>query len=271
MMRFKIDIKGFLFKHVEKLIFGAAICYLVYTIIHAFIILNLKTHEIDAKLLSLSGTLDRKLKTSTPPPIDTERREAAYLELRLTNPPPVSLLQRPQIFSKAIKTDLNSDITIKDLLKKSETQTHARLEITAPGDTEFIFKGGTEELALIQVRKLHKDKWWTESFTVEKGKTIGQKKTVRGETIDFDTDCKLKDIIPLAQKTLVMKKTTALRNEKGEFLGTSFAEETYTISTSRIVFENKKGESYSLWIGELVNLGTETVTVHTSSDTTSTN
>ena len=52
----------------------------------------------------------------------------------------------------------------------------------------------------------------------------------------------------------------ALRDEKGEFLGTSITEETHMISTSKIVFETKK-ESCNLWIGELVNIGTDTITV----------
>lgn len=265
-----MDIKNFIFKHTEKFILGATICYLIYTIIHTFIILSLETNEIEIRLQSLSDILDRRIKTSIPKPGDTERNEAEHLELRFTNPPSVNLLQQPQIFSKIVRSEATSDITIKDLLKKSEPNAHTRLEVTSPGDTEFIFKGGTEDLALIQVRKLYKDIWWPESFAVEKGKIIGQKKTVRGETIDFNTHCKLREIIPLAQKPLVMKKTTVLRDEKGTFLGTSLSQETYIISTSRIIFENKNGESYNLWIGELVNLGTETVAVHTSVDTTST-
>jgi hypothetical protein len=38
-------------------------------------------------------------------------------------------------------------------------------------------------------------------------------------------------------------------------------DEKHMISTSKIVFADKKGDVYNLWIGELVNLGTETVTV----------
>ena len=79
--------------------------------------------------------------------------------------------------------------------------------------------------------------------------------------MDFNTCCTLIEIVPLAQKPLVMKKTAVLRNEKGDFLGTSMTDEKHMISTSKIVFEDKKGGVYNLWIGELVNLGTETVTV----------
>ena len=124
---------------------------------------------------------------------------------------------------------------------------------------------------MLQVRKLYKDKWWVDSFAVEKGKSIGEKKKVGKETVDFNTHCQLIEIVPLAQKPLVIKKTAVLRNEGGEFLGASFTEETHMITTSKIVFKHKNGESYNLWIGESVNLGTETVSFHPVPNTSPTN
>ena len=266
-----MDIKDFTFKHVKKFVLGITVCYLVYTVIHTFITSSLEMHGIDTKLLSLSGAIGRKLKTSIPSALDKELKDAAQLELRFTTPPSANFLQRPHLFCKFTKGETISDITTKDLLKKPEIQALPRLEVTTPGDTEFILKGGTADLALIQVRKLHKDKWLAESFTVENGKTIGEKIIIDRKPVDFNTHCKLIKIIPLAQKPLVIKKSTLLRNEKGDFLGTSLAEEKHMISTSKIVFEDKKGESYDLWIGELVNLGTETVTIYSSVNTSSAN
>lgn len=256
-----MDIKNIIFKYIEKIILGITVCYLVYTTVHIFILVSLKTHSVDTKLLSLSDTIEMKLKASTPPPISVEIKDAALLEQRLATPPSVSLLQRPQVFSKFSKGEAVSGITTKDLLKKQELQASRRLEGVPPGNIEFIFKGGTADMALIQVRKLHKGKWRVEGFVVEKEKTIGETRIIGNDTVNFDTQCKLIEIIPLAQKPLVIKKTTAIRDEKGEFLGTSITEETHMISTSKIVFETKKGESYNTWIGELVNLGTDTVTV----------
>ena len=60
-----------------------------------------------------------------------------------------------------------------------------------------------------------------------KRETIGEKKIIGKETVDFDTYCKLIEIVPQAQKPLVIKKTTIVQNEKGEFSGSSFTEETY--------------------------------------------
>ncbi|OHB34275.1 MAG: hypothetical protein A2Y09_02740 [Planctomycetes bacterium GWA2_39_15] len=256
-----MDIKNFIFKYIEKLILGITVCYLIYTFVHNFIILNLETHRMDTKLLSLSSTIDRKLKASTSPAIDTELKDAAQLEQRLATPPSVSFLQRHQVFSKFSKGEAVSEVTTRDLLKKQELEATRRLEGAPPGNIEFIFKGGTTDMALIQVRKLYKDKWWVESFVVEKEKTIGEMRIIGNDTVNFDTQCKLIEIIPLAQKPFVIKKTVALRDEKGEFLGTSITEETHMISTSKIVFETKKGESCNLWIGELVNIGTDTITV----------
>lgn len=266
-----MNVKNFVFKHIEKIVLGITICYLMYTTVHTFVILNLEVRRTDTKLLSLSIAIERKLKISTPPAIDTELKHAEQLTSRLTLPSPASPLQRPQIFSKFTKGKADSDITTKDLLKKPESQTAARPEDFTPGEIEFVFKGGTAEMALIQVKKLYKDKLWNESFTIEKGETIGEKKTIGKETVDFDTHCRLTEIVPLAQKPFVIKKTTVVRNEKGEFLGSSFTAETHMISALRITFEYKKGESYNLWIGELAKVGTDTVTVNPPASVSSTN
>ena len=83
--------------------------------------------------------------------------------------------------------------------------------------------------------------------------------------MDFDTHCRLIEIVHQAQKPLVIKKTTLVRNEKGEFSGSSFTDEIHMISTSKIIFEDKKGESLPfvdrrigthLWIERSVKVGT---------------
>ena len=50
----------------------------------------------------------------------------------------------------------------------------------------------------------------------KKGKLLVEK-TIGKETVDFDTYCKLMEIIPQAQKPLVIKKTMAVLERKGEF------------------------------------------------------
>ncbi len=263
--------KNFIFRHVEKFALGISTGYLMYTMLHTFITLNLRAREIDLKLLSLSDTIDRKLKTSKPPATDKELKNAARLESRFTTPPSASPVQRPYLFGKFTKEQAISGITTRDLLKKTESQSLSHPDVPTPKNMEFILKGGTADLALIQVRKLHNDKWLTESFTVENGKTIGGKKVINREPVDFNTHCKLIKIIPLAQKPLLIKKSILLRNEKGEFTGTSLTEEKYMIPTSKIIFEDKTGETYDAWIGESVNLGTETVTVYPSANTSPAN
>ena len=256
-----MDIKNFLFKNAEKVILGIAVCYLIYIAFHTFLILHLEICGVNTKLQSVTCAIDGKLKTSVPPSMDMELKDAIKLESRFTTPPDANPIQRPYIFSKFTQEETISGITTGDLLKKSEGQIPPRLETAKPGDTEFIFRGGTADLALIQVRKLYSDRWWTRPFAVGRGKTIGKKKFIGHESVDFDTHCKLVEIVPNAQKPIIIKKTTVIRDEKGEFLGTSLTEETHMVSTSRIVFENEKGESYNLWIGESVNLGVGTVTI----------
>ena len=238
-----------------------AIGYLVYTVVHIFVFVRREADKIDAQLQSQSSIVERRIKTSAPPASSGELTDAARMESRFANPPVAVLLQRPQIFGKIIGGGAAPEITTRDLLKRIEPQTLARLEIAAPGDTEFVYKGGTADLALIQVRKLRKDAWQAESFMVQKGGSIGQKIKTGKETLDFETHCKLIEIVPVAQKPMGIKTTAVLRNDKGDFLGTAPSEEIHMITSSRIVFETKKGESYNLWLGELINLGTETVTV----------
>src|SRR3989339_636395 len=160
----------------DKLVLSITICYLIYTSVHTFIILSIEVHRTDTKLLSLSNTIERRIKTSVPPIVDTELKNDEQLVLRLTSPPSASSLPRPYIFGKFTKEKTVSDITTKDLLKKPGLQSAARLEGIAPSEMEFIFKGGTSDMALVQVKKLYKDKWWTESFTIEKGELSVKRK-----------------------------------------------------------------------------------------------
>lgn len=266
-----MNMKNIIFKHVEKIVFGMAICYLIYASVYTFVLLNVKTQGINTNLSSLSDVLDKRLKTSAPQALDMELKSAEQLALRLTTPPSAGLLPRPYIFGKLIQQKTVSDITIKDLLKKPESQIAGRQGDVTPGEMEFVFRGGTADMALVQVRKLHKDKWWVESFILGKSEPIGGKKTMGRETVDFDTHCKLIEIVPQAQKPFVIRKTTLVQNEKGEFQGSSSAEETYMISASKIIFEDMTGKPYNLWIGELARVGTDTVTVHPASSVSSSN
>ena len=263
-----MDVKNFIFKHIEKIILGIAVSYLIYTVINTLIILNINSYKVNARLESLSNVVERKLETSTPPKIETELYDAVLLESRLTIPPSADVLQRPQVFSVFGKEETVQDIATMDTSAKKGTKISPVSEI---GDIEFTFKGGSADIVIIQVRKLHKDKWWIESFLAREGDIIGERKVISGETVDFNTQCKLVEIVSVAQKEMVVKKTISIKNEAGEFVGTSFAEETHMISTCKIVFEYKKGETYNLWLGELVKSGTETTGVYQSEKASSIN
>ena len=119
--------------------------------------------------MSLSNTIERRIKTSVPPIVDTELKDAEQLALRLTSPPSPSSLPRPYIFGKFTKRKNSFRHHDQRFVKKSELQAAQRSEGIIPDEIEFIFKGGTADMALVQVRKLYKDNWWTESFTIEKG------------------------------------------------------------------------------------------------------
>lgn len=266
-----MDVKNFIFKHIEKIILGIAVSYLIYTVIITLIILNINNYKVNTRIETLSNAVERKFKTSTPPKMKTELDDAELLESRLTISPSADVLQRPQVFSVFGKEGAVQGIATMDTSAKKGTNISQVSEITISGDKEFTFKGGSADIVLIQVRKLYKDKWWIESFLAREGDIIGERKVISGETVDFNTQCKLVEIVPVAQKQMVVKKTISIKNEAGEFVGTSFAEETHMISTSKIVFEYKKGETYNLWLGELIQLGTETTSVYQSEKASSIN
>jgi hypothetical protein len=260
-----MNLKDFLFRHIEKFVFVVALCYLIYTTIHTLVILKREAYEIDTKLQLLSGTIDRKLRIEMPPAIDVQLKEAEQMELRLTAPPDANILQRPLVFRGPSHERIVLYRKIDDLPVKE-------IQVEAPvPDTELIFRGGTAKMALIQIRKLYNDMWWIKSFTVEKGKVIGEKATIKREVIDFDTHCKLVEIIPLAQKPMTLKKTNILQDEKGNFSGILLTEEIQMVSTPKIVFECREGKSYGLWIGESVNLSEGTVTAHVTTNALLTN
>jgi len=254
--------KDVILKNIGKIALFGSLCCLFYIIVHTFFIVNAKTRKLQFRLEGLSKTIDTRLRTCTSPELETSLQNASQLKLHLTAPPEPKPIQRTYIFNIFTKESL-SDITIEDLLKK-QGQAPAPLEVSAPGDTEFIYKGGTHNLALITVRKLCGDIWRKKSFTVKEGMPIGKKKKIGRDTVDFTTKCNLTEIIPQDLKPIVIKKLEVLRDDKGEFTGTATKEEAFMVSSSRIIFKNKDGKLYSLWAGELVNLGTETASADSS-------
>src|SRR3990170_4370703 len=147
-----MDVKNFIFKHIEKIILGIAVSYLIYTVINTLIILNINSYKVNARLESLSNVVERKLETSTPPKIETELDDAVLLESRLTIPPSADVLQRPQVFSVFGKEETVQDIATMDTSAKKGTKISPVSEI---GDIEFTFKGGSADIVIIQVRKLY--------------------------------------------------------------------------------------------------------------------
>ena len=253
-----MDIRNLQIKHSGKCIAGIMVFCLSYTMFHTFVLLNARTHKMVSSLEASSEAIERKPLTSKPPEVEISLANAREMELRFTTPPQPKILERAFVFTPSIK-DRREGITLRDLLKKRRYQDASRLTVTEKGDTEFIYKGGTEDLALIQVRKLYRDVWKESSFTVSKGMPIGEKRIIGKETIPFDTRCKLVEIIPSAQKPIIIKRRILQQNEKGEFVGTTIMEEPHMITSSSILFKNRDGELYNLWAGELINLGTETV------------
>ncbi|MDR4507813.1 MAG: hypothetical protein MRJ65_06185 [Candidatus Brocadiaceae bacterium] len=263
-----MNLKNIVLKHGEKFIIGLIVCGLVYVTVYTYFLLNSKVQKIRDGFESYRRVVDNKLKTSKPMGIVTPLNHSVRLNDRFTSPPKARILPKPHIFWKLVNDEAISGVEAKDLLKKSDRENLPGLKVSVPGDTEFVYKGGTADLALIQVRKHYGEKWWEESFAVKKGEAIGRKVKTGKQTIDYDTRCKLVNIIPDTQKSLVLKKSQVLQDENGKFLGTSITDEIFKVTASSIVFTNDVGESYKLWVGERVNLGTQTVAVRKTTNAT---
>jgi hypothetical protein len=124
-------------------------------------------------------------------------------------------------------------------------------EVGDADNTEIIFKGMTEGVAYINIKKEIDGQWREHGFPTKVGEKIGNKKIVGGKVLDFTTNYVLQDIIYNAQRPVTLNKQIVNLNEAGEFVGTSIVPgETYMKSTSKIKYKDENGNISELWLKE---------------------
>lgn len=124
-------------------------------------------------------------------------------------------------------------------------------EVEETYNTEIIFKGMTDGLAYINIRKEIDGQWREHGFPTKVGEKIGKKKVIAGKTLDFTTRYVLQDIVYNAQKPTTLMRKILVLNEKGEFVGTRIVPgETYMKSTSKIKYKDESGNISELWLKE---------------------
>jgi len=124
-------------------------------------------------------------------------------------------------------------------------------EVEETDNTEIVFKGMTEGVAYINIKKEIDGEWREHGFPTKVGENIGNKKIVGGKVLDFTTNYVLQDIIYNAQRPVTLNKQIVNLNEAGEFVGTRIVPgETYMKSTSKIKYKDENGNVSELWLKE---------------------
>ena len=124
-------------------------------------------------------------------------------------------------------------------------------EVEETDNTEIVFKGMTEGVAYINIKKEIDGQWREHGFPTKVGDKIGNKKIVGGKVLDFTTNYVLQDIIYNAQRPVTLNKQIVNLNEAGEFVGTRIVPgETYMKSTSKIKYKDENGNVSELWLKE---------------------
>ena len=124
-------------------------------------------------------------------------------------------------------------------------------EVEETDNTEIVFKGMTEGVAYINIKKEIDGQWREHGFPTKVGDKIGNKKIVGGKVLDFTTNYVLQDIIYNAQRPVTLNKQIVNLNEAGEFIGTRIVPgETYMKSTSKIKYKDENGNVSELWLKE---------------------
>ena len=124
-------------------------------------------------------------------------------------------------------------------------------EVEETDNTEIVFKGMTEGVAYINIKKEIDGQWREHGFPTKVGDKIGNKKIVGGKVLDFTTNYVLQDIIYNAQRPVTLNKQIVNLNVAGEYVGTRIVPgETYMKSTSKIKYKDENGNVSELWLKE---------------------
>ena len=122
-------------------------------------------------------------------------------------------------------------------------------------DTWLRFKGVTNDLALINVKRKIDEQLQEYSFSVKVSEQIGEEKIISKNKVDFTTNCVLRDIVIDAQRDVILQKKIVEYDEEGGFVGIrTIPGERFQKAVPKIVFKNEEGEMEDLWLGDEVQV-----------------
>lgn len=118
-------------------------------------------------------------------------------------------------------------------------------------ETELVFRGVTNGLALISVRRNIEGQWQEQGFPMKVGDRMGQEKIWGGRKVNFITNCILIDLFEKAERKKELQKTVVNLDENGRFIGTKVVPSGYYTETSaKIEYWNEEVQKSVLWLGE---------------------
>lgn len=224
--------------------------FIIYNVIDIFIISHYKKKRLWSSISSTVNTVKNNIKRAGPKELNGIESKP-YLISNNEGSPWAKRIERTSLFVGSMKgIDTEKESEGLDL-EVEPVETVQYEQVTAPNNTEIIFKGLADDLVLLSVRRKIDGQWLEKGFPTKIGERIGGEKVMGGKTIDFTTNYVLQDIIKKAQRPMTIMKKDVMLDENGNFIGTRMVQgETFMRSASKIMYEDDDGNTKELWLGE---------------------
>lgn len=205
-----------------------------------------KEKLLQSRIMSTVGAIESNLKHASPAKLEGEI--VASLIKNIPGSPKVEPIQRASIFAGPLTDD---EISGGEQILEETKEVVQFEKIDIPLATEIVFKGVTNELVLIKVRRKINEQWHEHGFPMRSGERIGGEKIIANKKVNFTTNSILQDIIHKAQRPITLMKKEVILDEEGEFVGIRMVPgEKFMKSTSKIVYKDEEGSTKELWLGE---------------------
>ncbi len=232
---------GYLFKAVLALI-------LLFCLYNAFCILFLSPYNSKKLKSRISRTVDSiEFNIKHAGPINTTK--AMYksnLTSKAKGSPWANQIKRISVFAGPVKLNIK-----KTEPKEVEKEITLNKKVELAANTEIIYKGLSDDLAYIFIRKEMDGQWRECGFPTKAGERIGRKKALGNEALDFTTNYVLQEIVHNIQRPIKLMRSSVILDDDGEFVETRVVEGvSFFKSTSKIMYKDNDGNTKELWLGD---------------------
>lgn len=237
--------KNIVYGYLLKAVLTSVLLFCLYNTLCIFFISHYKNKKLKSKIYNIINTIEFNIKHAGP--INSEK---TMLKIKLTNKakgsPWANKIKRTSVFTGPIKLNAKKEEPEE---QKKEILLNKKVEVTA--DTEIIFKGLSENLVYILIRKEIDGQLQEYGFPTKVGEKIGRKKTLGSKTLDFTTNFILQEIVQSVQKPTKLMGRSVILDSTGKFVETRMVKgKTFLKTTSKIKYEDVDGKIKELWLGE---------------------